>query len=225
MMQFIVRQGCEMFKDMEGEGLSQIFTFVELRTEVTRTRSKPEEITGSIKLHRFDELSEHFSSPLPKHLHIVVQLPLIRHIRTLGVEGVLPSKFAIITLRYGIKFPFGEPNLLVTHVYEEYLRLITEDKNKWQAAQETTVCHFIPRLVLAINISRSDRSRCSTRAAHSKLIGHTEFLGRGQESSFLLAISVTWRDRPAINGVALANCRKTLFCLGSDDSQQQRRGS
>ncbi|KAM6503837.1 hypothetical protein JOM56_000780 [Amanita muscaria] len=37
----------------------------------------PKEITGSIKLDPCYELSEYFSSPLPRHIHIVVQIPFI----------------------------------------------------------------------------------------------------------------------------------------------------
>jgi hypothetical protein len=36
---------------------------------------RPQEIAGCVELNLFDELSEHFSSPPRKHLHIVVQLP------------------------------------------------------------------------------------------------------------------------------------------------------
>ncbi|KAF8228979.1 hypothetical protein L208DRAFT_1402812, partial [Tricholoma matsutake] len=35
----------------------------------------PQEIAGCVELDPLDELSEHFSSPPRKHLHIVVQLP------------------------------------------------------------------------------------------------------------------------------------------------------
>lgn len=49
----------------------------------------PEGITGAIKLHPFDELSQHFSLPLPKHLHIVVKLP---HIYSRSFkQALLPS--------------------------------------------------------------------------------------------------------------------------------------
>ncbi|KAM6502952.1 hypothetical protein JOM56_002929 [Amanita muscaria] len=30
-----------------------------------------------------------------------------------------------------------------------------------------------------------------------------------------------WSERPAVNGVASANCEKTMFCLSSDGSQQE----
>lgn len=35
----------------------------------------PQEIPGSVELNPLDVLSEHFDSPLPKHLHLVVQIP------------------------------------------------------------------------------------------------------------------------------------------------------
>ena len=35
----------------------------------------PQEIAGCVELDPVDKLSEHFSAPPPKHLHIIVQLP------------------------------------------------------------------------------------------------------------------------------------------------------
>ena len=38
----------------------------------------PQEIAGGVELDPFDELSEYFSSPPSKHVHIIVQLPPLR---------------------------------------------------------------------------------------------------------------------------------------------------
>lgn len=38
----------------------------------------PGEISGCFKLDSLDEISEHFSSPPRKHLHIIVELPPTR---------------------------------------------------------------------------------------------------------------------------------------------------
>ncbi|KAF8234124.1 hypothetical protein L208DRAFT_1394614, partial [Tricholoma matsutake] len=40
-----------------------------------RHAQSPQEIAGCVELDPLDELSEHFSSPPRKHVHIIVQLP------------------------------------------------------------------------------------------------------------------------------------------------------
>jgi transketolase N-terminal domain/subunit len=56
------------------------------------------------------------------------------------------------------------------------------------------------------------------RAAHSKLPGHPE-LGLTPGVKFSSGrLGHLW---PLVNGVALANRDKTVFCLGSDGSQQE----
>jgi transketolase len=34
-------------------------------------------------------------------------------------------------------------------------------------------------------------------------------------------IKFMFKNRALVNGIALANCDETIFCLGSDDSQQE----
>jgi len=55
------------------EKLSTPILSSELSVKLGHVRN-PEEIAGSVHLDPVDELSEHFSSPAHKHIHIVVQL-------------------------------------------------------------------------------------------------------------------------------------------------------
>ncbi|KAF8662782.1 hypothetical protein AX14_007009 [Amanita brunnescens Koide BX004] len=50
----------------------------------------PQEIAGCVELDPVDKLSEHFSAPPPKHLHIIVQLPpppFRKHSRSPSAQG------------------------------------------------------------------------------------------------------------------------------------------
>ena len=56
------------------------------------------------------------------------------------------------------------------------------------------------------------------RAAHSKLPGHPEF---GLTPGVKFSSGRLGHMWPLVNGVAMANRNKVLFCLGSDGSQQE----
>ena len=105
---------------------------------------------------------------------------MVPDIRTLSVEGVLPSKFTTVTLPNDIRFPSGEPRFLVTSVYEEFLGILTSDDQMWQAGQDMFHRFANTRHATIIKgqpgIGSYLELRYSSILVHTYIIGKTVFL-------------------------------------------------
>lgn len=85
--------------------LSSPIPFAEIGTKLGDDQlESPEGISGSVELNAIDELSKHFSQALPRHLHIIVEVPPTRckYSRFLYFHLILilslPSPYPAITL-------------------------------------------------------------------------------------------------------------------------------